>query len=121
MQDPLGNFDRIREFYISYLDTAFRIRDTSVADERRNLLRQSGTLCTDPLIEAIPRYETYDSHFHELLSNDVHNVLPNFSRDQRRALVELVLAGLFQSYPSVDVAAECSRIGTFKPYRHQVE
>jgi DEAD/DEAH box helicase domain-containing protein len=121
MQDPLGNFDRIREFYISYLDTAFRIRDTSVADERRALLRQSGTLCTDPLVEAIPRYETYDLHFHELLSTDVDGILRGFSESSRIALVELVLAGLFPSRPSADAAAACSRVGNFKPYRHQME
>ena len=121
MQDPLGNFDRIREFYISYLDTAFRIRDASVADERRDLLRRPGTLCTDPLVEAIPRYETYDSHFHELVSADVDGILRDFSDSERSALVELVLAGLFPSRPSTDAATRCSRVGTFKPYRHQVE
>lgn len=36
MQDPLGAFERIRELYLSYLDTAFRIGDESVAQERRN-------------------------------------------------------------------------------------
>ncbi len=121
MQDPLGNFDRIREFYISYLDTAFRIRDNSVADERRHLLRQPGTLCTDPLIEAIPRYETYDSHLHELVSADVDNVLPGFSEQQRRAFVELILSGLFPSNAVADDSAPCSRVGRFRPYRHQVE
>jgi ATP-dependent helicase YprA (DUF1998 family) len=118
MQDPLGNFDRIREFYISYLDTAFRIRDTSVADERRDLLRQPGTLCTHPLVEAIP---TYGSHFHNLVSADVDNILRDFSESERRALIELVLAGLFPSRPAVDASAESSRVAIFKPYRHQIE
>ena len=54
MQDPVGAFERIRELYISYLDTAFRIGDESVAEERRLLLRRPGELCTEPLIEPIP-------------------------------------------------------------------
>ena len=79
MQDPLGNFDRIREFYLSYLDTAFRIRDASVSAERRHLLRTRGTLCSDPLIEAIPRYESYDSHFHEWKDGTAPDALDAFS------------------------------------------
>ena len=27
MHDPIGTFSRIRELYLSYLDTAFRIED----------------------------------------------------------------------------------------------
>ena len=42
MQDPIGAFERIRAFYVSYLDTAFRIGDESVAEERRLLLRRPG-------------------------------------------------------------------------------
>jgi hypothetical protein len=43
MQDPIGGFERIREFYVSYLDTAFRISDKGVAEERRRLLREART------------------------------------------------------------------------------
>src|SRR5204863_9680480 len=93
MHDPIGSFERIREFYISYLDTAFRIADPSVADERRRLLRSPGTLCTDPLIEPIPRYESADTHIHEWVSDP--NVLQAFNEAQRDTFVALVPAGLF--------------------------
>ena len=53
MQDPIGSFQRIRDLYISYLNTAFRIEDPSVAAEREDLLTTPGTLCTDPLIEPV--------------------------------------------------------------------
>jgi DEAD/DEAH box helicase domain-containing protein len=116
MQDPIGSFERIRELYISYLDTAFRIADTSLADERRKLLRSAGTLCTDPLVEPIPRYEPWDTHIHDWVENDQTGVLPGFSRDQRAAFVALVLAGLFPS------KIENGKVrATFRPYRHQVE
>ncbi len=50
MLDPIGGYERIRDFYISYLDTAFRIRHEELADTRRDLLRRPGTLTTVPLL-----------------------------------------------------------------------
>src|SRR5437762_1877131 len=98
MQDPIGSFFRIRELYLSYLDTAFRIADPSVAEERRRLLRAPGTLCTEPLVEPIPRYESDELEFHELLSaTGSLDPLPGFSPEQRLAFIDLVLAGLFPS------------------------
>ena len=117
MQDPIGSFERIREFYISYLDTAFRIADSSVAEERRRLLRRPGVLCTDPLVEPITRYEAHTTRFDEWVEADIDHVLPGYTREQRRAFVELVLAGLFPS----PVDATGRRVSRFKPYRHQVE
>ena len=128
MQDPIGSFDRIRELYISYLDTAFRIREPAVAEERRRLLRQPGTLCTEPLIEPIARYETDRLQFHEMLTSSgaAWDPLKGFSEASRRAFVDLVLAGLFPSRDKeADSAADAKigskRIGLFSPYRHQVE
>ncbi|WP_039946881.1 hypothetical protein [Leptospira alstonii] len=51
MQDPIGTFIRIRDLYISYLETAFRIGDETIQKERRGLLKLPGTLCTEPIIE----------------------------------------------------------------------
>ena len=51
MLDPIGGHHRLREFFIRYLDTAFRIRNEGLADERRRLLRQEGTLATN----SVPR------------------------------------------------------------------
>ena len=54
MHDPIGTFTRIRELYLSYLDTGFRLEDEDLAEERRRLLRRTGALCTEPLIEPEP-------------------------------------------------------------------
>ena len=48
MLDPLGAYIRIRDQYIRYLETAFRIRDKEVAAERRHLLEQPGQVSTEP-------------------------------------------------------------------------
>src|SRR5687768_14252761 len=123
MQDPIGNFERIRELYISYLDTAFRIRDESVAEERRMLLRQPGQLCTEPLIEPIPRYAPAEISFEELLNETGDSaVLGELKHEARKAFLELILAGLFPSPKSQTVApGSLTRSAKFKPYAHQVE
>ncbi|MDI1480407.1 DEAD/DEAH box helicase [Polyangium sp. y55x31] len=127
MQDPIGNFERIREFYISYLDTAFRIGDESVAEERRQLLRRPGTFCTEPLIEPVPRYEprrvggaelTFDAIYTDGSNN---GPLAGFGEPARRAFVDLALSGLFPSKPRNGGDLPLRRRAKFSPYSHQVE
>lgn len=124
MQDPIGSFLRIRELYMSYLDTAFRIRDENVAAERGRLLRTPGSMCTEPLVEPLPRYEPYRAEFHELLGmqDTEEDPLRGFDHSERKAFVELVLAGLF---PSEETGSAngilTSRRGLYSPYSHQIE
>ena len=54
MLDPIGGFERIRDLYVAYLDTAFRVRRQSLLKRRRELLRTPGTLTTLPLIGLSP-------------------------------------------------------------------
>ena len=123
MQDPIGAFERIRELYLSYLDTAFRIGDQSVADERRQLLRAPGTLCTEPLIEPIPRYEASATSFEELLTESgPMAVLSDMDESARRAFLNLALAGLFPSNPKeIGADSALDRVPHFTPYSHQIE
>jgi DEAD/DEAH box helicase domain-containing protein len=124
MQDPIGAFERIRELYVSYLDTAFRIGDENVAEERRHLLRTPGKLCTQPLVEPIPRYEPAAVGFDSMLeSGSATDILEGFDSAARQAFVDLVLAGLFPSRPkrAIDEDWPLARVPRFKPYSHQVE
>src|SRR5260221_8971250 len=95
MLDPLGGFDRIRELYISYLDTAFRVRRPKLTARRHELLRTSGTLATEPFLEPVPRYKTWDLYLEDLVHLETRNPLVDFSPDARRAFAELALSGLF--------------------------
>ncbi|MDF3071057.1 MAG: hypothetical protein K0R38_6658 [Polyangiaceae bacterium] len=127
MQDPIGSFERIRELYISYLDTAFRISDADVGDERRALLRQPGTLTTEPLVEPISRYlplqhadgspVTFDD-LHSLTDPD--KALGVLSPEARAAFVDLVLSGLFDSIPRKKDGSSLLREAAHPPYEHQV-
>ena len=119
MNDPLGSFERIRDYYLSYIDTAFRISDASVATERRRLLKTAGRLATEPLIEPLPRYAQASFLIQELTGQFGLTLLPEFSDDERQAFVDIILSGLFPSEVDPDDARR--RISRIRPYTHQIE
>lgn len=122
MLDPLGGHDRLREFFISYLDTAFRIRDEKLSTARGALLRETGTLTTSPFLEPVPRYETWSHKLEALLDDVSGNPLhaAGFSRKAREAFVDLVLAGLLKGEPANEGGPLLFQ-SRFKPYRHQID
>src|SRR5262245_19282354 len=54
---PLSVQGALREAYLRYYDTAFRLRDTLLQEERRALLEAPGVVFTDPLLEPIATYD----------------------------------------------------------------
>ena len=58
MENPFHIFDSIREAYLRYLDSPFRLRYQALLDERRSLLNRDGQLYRDPLFEPMPPYES---------------------------------------------------------------
>ncbi|TNE49803.1 MAG: DEAD/DEAH box helicase, partial [Deltaproteobacteria bacterium] len=94
MLDPIGAFERIRNYIFRYLDTAFRIDNPNVTKERHQLLQEEGTLSAEPQIEPIPKYKQA-IYLQELLEEKYAHTLHNFSQEERQAFVELALAGLF--------------------------
>ncbi len=118
MQDPIGGFNRIRDLYITYLETAFRVRDKGVTAERRALLERPGSFCAEPLLEPMPRYKTVKRPLESLAHDGPDDErLPGFSARERRAFVDLALAGLLDSAPADGAGAE--RISAYNIYRHQ--
>lgn len=57
MNDPFRMFDELREAYLRYLDSPFRLRYPALMEERRNLLDQDRQLYREPLFEPIVPYE----------------------------------------------------------------
>lgn len=117
MIDPLGAFERTRDFYLTYLETAFRTRDEGLTAERRALLEAPGTLCTSPLLEPVPRYEASEVTLDALSGAAGRTWLPGFSDEARQAFVELALAGLFDAARGEGGR----RRAAFPLYRHQAE
>ena len=58
MDDPFRMFSEIREAYLRYLDSPFRLRYEALLEERRTLLDQDRQLYRQPLVEPIPLYES---------------------------------------------------------------
>lgn len=107
MLDPIGGFLRIREQYLTYLETAFRIADKSVSDERRELLTEPGHMCAEPFIEPVPKYQSVDWAI-SALERRFETVLEGWSQAEAAALQRLLLSGLFDN-------------DSIQMYRHQVE
>lgn len=120
MQDPIGGFERIRDLYITYTETAFRIRDKGITRERRELLETPGTLCTEPLLEPIPRYETAYKIETLLDNSSGDSILPDFSLHERRAFVDLALSGLLEAERSYN-NDKISYTSVFEIYKHQAQ
>ena len=99
MHDPVGVFLRIRELYLSYLDTAFRIEDKHIAEARRHLMRTPGQLCTSPLLEPQPRWKSYAYNFESIAaSQDGEDpVLGDMPERARKAFCELMATGLMRT------------------------
>src|SRR6266446_2809779 len=98
MFDPIGAFSRIRYFYISYLETAFKIQNQEISAERRILLESEGSMCAEPIIEPITRYRSADFSLNELINDRKDDDrVPGLNPKHREAFVHLVLSGLFDS------------------------
>lgn len=56
MNDPFKIFDSIRQTYLRYLESKFRVRYEALMSERRAMLDQDGQLWREPLLEPIAPY-----------------------------------------------------------------
>jgi DEAD/DEAH box helicase domain-containing protein len=113
MHDPIGAFCRIRELYLSYIDTAFRLEDPDLTEERRQLLRRIGNLCTEPLIEPLPQWAADGRTFEELVAEaGPMAVLAPLPPRARRLFVDLIGCGLMD---------RDSNHQLLRPYRHQLQ
>lgn len=68
MPDLKTVFDTLRDFYISYYETPFELRDEGLSAERRRLLLQDGEIYREPLIEVLPGYASSRQTIHDLVA-----------------------------------------------------
>lgn len=117
MLDPIGGFIRIRDFFISYIETSFRIADRSVAAERRRLLETTNIFATASFVEPVLRYKTHELRIDEMVGRS-GSPIACLPPQAQIAFAELALSGLFDG---VDVDGEVKRKGLYPPYRHQAD
>ncbi len=121
MIDPIGGFERLRNFFLTYLDTAYRIRDDDLAETRRILLRDPGTLAAEPYLEPVPRYLSCDYRLEKLLEDWADNPIGHLPPASRAAFVEIVLSGLFPGEDAAGSPIARRSPENFKPYVHQMK
>lgn len=117
MLDPIGGFNRIRDFFISYVETSFRISDRKVAAERRRLLETTNVFATASFVEPVLRYKPHEQRLDEMVGQK-DGPLASMAKPAQVAFAELALSGLFGG---TDVAGEVKRKSQFAPYKHQIE
>ena len=57
MDNPFRVFDEIRQAFLRYLDSPFRLRYEALLQERRALLDQDRQLYREPLVEPVAPYQ----------------------------------------------------------------
>jgi hypothetical protein len=118
MLDPIGAFHRAKDFFITYLETSFRISNRFVSKERRALLEAPDRLCTEPLLEPIPKYERVPFRLDELCETEGEDErLPGFAKDERVAVSDLILSGLFDGKPKGKDGSQLK--AEYRIYTHQ--
>ena len=117
MLDPIGGFNRIRDFFISYVETSFRIADRAVAAERRRLLETTNVFATASFVEPVLRYRTHDLRIDQMVGVQ-DGPLAGLPHHVQVAFAELALSGLFEGD---DAVGQLKRVGRYAPYKHQIE
>ncbi|MFE0757898.1 DEAD/DEAH box helicase [Inquilinus sp. NPDC058860] len=117
MLDPIGGFNRIKDFFISYVETSFRIADAGVASERRRLLETTNVFATASFVEPVLRYRTHELRLEQMVGV-AGSPIDSLPHDVQVAFAGLALSGLFDG---VDAPGEVKRAGRYAPYKHQVE
>lgn len=117
MLDPIGGFDRIRDFFISYIETSFRIADRRVAAGRRRLLETTNVFATASFVEPVLRYQTHRTTIDKMVGA-ADGPIASLPHEAQVAFAELALSGLFDGEPT---EGQVRRKGRYAPYIHQVQ
>lgn len=94
MIDPIGVFEKIRDNFIRYVQTAFNTKFASIEAERASLIRQQGVITKEPWIEPVPRYLNSGKNIASLTQNE----LPGLNDKQIDLFKGIVACGLFGSH-----------------------
>lgn len=102
MNDPLGAYNKVKENFIRYVQTAFATRFPTLESEREELLRSTSAeaganFTKEPYIEPRPSYRI-ERPPSQLTPDD----LPGFSVDEVKAFSGFLRAGLFSEWAESD-------------------
>ena len=100
MKNPIQVYEKIKENFILYVETAFGTRYKGLEAQRRNLLNADKVFSRAPWVEPLPTYKASEYKIQEI------SELPNLNKEELEIFKNIVQAGL---------------IGDFKIYTHQYE
>lgn len=100
MNNPIKVFEKIRDNFILYLETAFGTRYNDFEVERRRLMLQDKIFTRTPWVEPLPTYKSSQYSIHDIPS------IPNLNDEELNTFKKIVSAGL---------------LGEHKLYEHQYE
>ena len=69
MHDLVGAYERMKNVYQWYIESAFPLRYRDISEERKKLLSSEGILCQPPILETIPVYPSSELNLHEASQN----------------------------------------------------
>jgi ATP-dependent helicase YprA (DUF1998 family) len=93
MNNPIKVFEKIRDNFILYLETAFGTRYTDFEAERHELMKRDKVFARAPWVEPLPTYKASDFTI-EGITN-----IPNLNNSELAIFKRIVSAGLFGTQP----------------------
>lgn len=101
MRSPISSFEKIKDDFIRYYDTAFHIEDEEIEKERDDLLRKDGCITREPYIEPMPEYQAFRYNGQTVNFGDMTReqlgVTDVITEDQWKRFKSLASIGLFRS------------------------
>jgi DEAD/DEAH box helicase domain-containing protein len=89
MNNPIQIFERVRDNFILYLETAFGTRYTDFEIERKELMKRDKVFARAPWVEPLPTYKASDFTVDEITN------IPNLNNEEVAIFKTIVKAGLF--------------------------
>lgn len=93
MNNPIQVFERIRNNFIHYLETAFGTRYIDFEAERKHLMKRDRVFARAPWVEPLATYKSAD------FTIDNIQAIPNLNEEELIIFKRIVKAGLFGSQP----------------------
>ena len=112
MRSPINSFEKIKQDYIRYFNTAYHVKYPEIQKEIDDLLLTDKVLTRIPFIEPLPEYEPFTRNgnaltFAELSREDLGLTDKEITQNQWNKFKELAYIGLFNK--------------NFTIYKHQAE
>lgn len=89
MNNPIQVFEKIRDNFILYLETAFGTRYPDFKEERNALMKRDKVFARAPWVEPLPTYKQSDFSIDEIQN------IPNLNGEELEIFKNIVKAGLF--------------------------